>query len=238
MTQKTTSERLGESMDRARRHWRVRRTAETAAGLRALSHPFSIAISREAGASGSVIARMLGEKLDWPVYDRELLQKIADEMGLRTELVESVDEKRGSWLRECLESFSAARPFSENAYVSHLIESLLSLATHGQCVVVGRGAPQILPPESTLRVRLVAPRRDRIAVIRKKLSLPLEEAERWVDQTDRDRSQFVRDHFLKDPANPTLYDLVLNTSSFTLEECTDLILDALRRLQARKPAER
>ena len=78
-------------------------------------------------------------------------------------------------------------------------------------VIVGRGAAQILPAARTFRVRLLAPQKERIAVIRRQLALPEEEAARWVERTDRDRTWFVREHFSKDPSDPGNYDLILNT---------------------------
>src|SRR5262249_41409867 len=41
-------------------------------------------------------------------------------------------------------------------------ETLLSRAAHGECIIVGRGAAQVLPPKTTLRVRMVGPLQDRI----------------------------------------------------------------------------
>jgi cytidylate kinase len=193
---------------------------------------FTVALSREAGANGAVIAGRLGDRLGWAVYDRALLDWIAGEMGLRTSLLESVDEKRVSWLRECVEAFASAPGVTGGAFVRHLVEMMLSLATHGECVIVGRGAAQLLPAATTLRVRLVADPRDRVAVIRQRLGLSEGEAVRWVETTDRERDRFVRDHFHKDPADPRGYDLVLNASRFSVDECAEVIEEALLRLQA------
>jgi cytidylate kinase len=117
---------------------------------------------------------------------------------------------------------------------------LLSLAAHGECVIVGRGAAQVLPAETTLRVRLVAPEEKRVEAIEQRFGISNEEAARWVEKTDAERIRFVRDHFHKDPADPRNYDLVLNSLRFSVDECADLILEALHRLQtkalARKPA--
>ena len=76
-------------------------------------------------------------------------------MHLRTKLLESVDERRTSWLVEFAEAFSQLPLVSEVAYVRHLIQTILSLSVHGSCVIVGRGATHILPPATTLRVALV-----------------------------------------------------------------------------------
>jgi len=52
-----------------------------------------------------------------------------------------------------------------------------------------------------------------------------------VRELDRERTRFVRDHVLKDPEDPRQYDLVLNTSHFSVTACADLITDALRQRQ-------
>jgi cytidylate kinase len=181
---------------------------------------------------------MVGGQLGWPVFDRELLQRIAQEMGLRTSLLESMDEKRRSWLVEFLESFTSARALSENAFVKNLIETVLSLGAHGECILVGRGAAQILPAETTLRVRLVAPLSERITSKVQQLGISREEAARLIESIDQKRTHFVKDHLHKDPRDPWLYDLVLNSARYTVRECAELIVEALHRLQLHAPTKR
>jgi cytidylate kinase len=159
-------------------------------------------------------------------------------MGVCTNLLESLDEKHRSWLAECLEAFASTPAVSESVYARHLLETLLSLGAHGKCVLVGRGAAQVLPPATTLRVRLVGPVADRVKVICQRLGIPHEEAKKWVERTDGERTRFVKDHLHKDPTDPWQYDLVLNSSRFTITECADLIIEALRRLQTHAEAGR
>jgi cytidylate kinase len=238
---KTSSERMAEVVATARRRWQTqqRMVEPTAALAPPPRRDFTIAISREAGANGSAVGRLLGERLGWPVYDYELVEHIAGEMGLRSKLLESLDEKRMSWLEECVRSFSSGHSVTESAYVHHLVQTLLTLALHGECIIVGRGANVVSPPETTLRVRLVAPLRERIATVQKRRSLSFEEAQRWVEKTDRDRAHFIKDHFHKEVADPHFHDLVLNTSRFSIEACAEIIIDTLHRMQAqaRKSAE-
>jgi cytidylate kinase len=66
----------------------------------------------------------------------------------------------------------------------------------------------------------------------RKLGVSEEEAAVQVAAIDRQRVQFVREHFNKDTTDPSLYDLVLNTKRFSVEQCADLIVEALHRLQA------
>jgi cytidylate kinase len=239
MNHKTSSERMGEAMRRAMQHWKSRGKSSEGPVLPPARevHPFTVAISREAGAHGTTLARALGERLGWAVYDKELVSRIAEEMGLRTQLVESVDEKQDNWLADCLEALSLGPTVSTPGYVHHLGETLLSLAAHGECVIVGRGAAQILPEATTLRIRMVAPLETRTEVIRQRKNLSRDEAKRWVVNTDRERDQFVRDYFRKDATDLRNYDLVLNTGRLSIEACVEIVLQALKSLQQRAAAQ-
>src|SRR5262249_49766065 len=155
-----------ELVERACRHWEAhRRDADARQDLPShASLALTVAISREAGTRGDAIAREVGTLLGWQVYNHELLECIARDMGLRTNLLESVDERQQSWLVENAEAFLSAPArgdwsplVTESAYVHHLIKVVLALGVHGECVIVGRGAPFILPAETTLRIRLIGP---------------------------------------------------------------------------------
>jgi cytidylate kinase len=197
---------------------------------------FTVALSREAGTYGAAIAREVGNRLGWPVYDSELLQRVAKDLGVRRNLVESVDERQVGWLTECLEALSSAPTFSQSAYVRHLVETVLALAAHGDCVIVGRGATKLLPQATTLRVRVLAPLEHRVEAVRREHGISRQEAARRVEATDRARDRFVKEHFQMDPADPRNYDLVLNVARFSVEQCVALIVAALNCLRAPRTA--
>ena len=117
--------RQGEVIEHVQRHWEERR--QVAAGVSDLSAPtgLSIAVARQAGVPGTTIAREVGARLGWPVYDYELLERIAQEMGLRASLLESVDERHQHWLVECVHAFSLEKRVTESKYVRHLVETIL-----------------------------------------------------------------------------------------------------------------
>jgi cytidylate kinase len=228
-------------VERACRHWEAGRQAAAAqANLPAKSaRAFSVALEREAGTQGTAVAREVGRLLGWHVYDHELLEQIAQNMGLRTNLLESVDERQQGWLLETAEALLSPRKgdwgtlVTESAYVHHLVKTVLALGVHGECVIVGRGAAFILPTETTLRVRLVGTLPERVATFGQEFGIDKPEAARKVRTLDRERNDFVRDHFFKDPADPRNYDLVLNTSRLPGHQCAEVIVEALKRLQAR-----
>lgn len=193
----------------------------------------TIALSRQVGAGGTSIATEVGNRLGWPVYDHALLERIAQEMHLRTQLLESVDERQTHWLTECAESFSREPSISTNAYVRHLIQTILSLGAHGSCIIVGRGSAYILPRATTLRVRIVADREHRVLGLSRERGIARAEADTQLDHIDRERIAFIKDHFLKDPRDPQNFDVVLNSSCFSYAECADLIIEAMHRLEER-----
>ena len=233
MSQSELSVHAAEAFIRATEKARSPARQEAASRSAPKATPFTIALSREAGALGTSVAHELSKRLNWPVYDHELLEKLAKDLGVGTQLLEKADEKPASWLQECVEALAAVPTVSGTTYFHHLLGALRSLSAHGECVIVGRGAAQILSPDRTLRVRLLATLEDRIAVVSRERSVSHSEAARYVETTDRARIRFIKDHFHKDPTDPQHYDLVINTSRFSVVESADLILEALRLLQAR-----
>ena len=55
---------------------------------------------------GSSVGQELATRLGWRLYDQELLDQLAAEMGLQPSLLNGVDERPMSWVRDLLESFS------------------------------------------------------------------------------------------------------------------------------------
>jgi cytidylate kinase len=212
------------------------RQAHEEARLAPDSPVLTIALSRQVGAGGTSIATEVGNRIGWPVYDHALLERIAEEMHLRTQLLESVDERQTHWLTESIEAFGQSPGISTSSYVRHLVQTILSLAAHGSCIIVGRGSTYILPPATTLRVRIIADREHRILGLSRERSISRAEADAQLDKIDRERIAFIKDHFLKDPRDPHNFDVVLNSSCFSYAECADLIIEALHRLESRAKA--
>lgn len=223
--------RLTDAVARAQFHWQKRgQQAPAADTFPPRAAGFTVALEREAGALGTTVGHALGERLGWPVYDHELLEKIAQETGLRLSLLESVDEKRRGWLHEAVDQFAAVPSISEGTYLRYVLQTIFSLAAHGECVIVGRGAAQVLPAETTLRVLLVGSREDRIAALGRRFGLSWEEAARKLEEIERERAAFIREYFQKEVTDPRQYDLVLNCSRWSVGQCVELLVQGLHQL--------
>jgi cytidylate kinase len=193
--------------------------------------PLTVAVKRQAGSGGAEIARAAGAKLGWPVYDHELLQRISEEKGLRARLVEQLDERRMNWLEAIVLAYSSGGG-KEGAYLHALLELFGSLGKIGHCIIVGRGAAHALPPETTLRVRILADHSVRIANVQKTQGLSADEARRWVNTADHERKKFVRYYFQADVTDPMLCDLVLRSDRLGVEECATIIAHAAQAMDA------
>ena len=240
MYQKTAAEHFAEAMTRLSKHPHPFAQAKDQPQAEQPEAPtgsaFAIAFSREAGSGGITVAREVGRRLSWPVYDQELLESLAKELNIDISFLEDYDERRGSFLVDTIKAFSAAASVSEVTYFRRLVRMVQVLGARGECLIVGRGSTFVLPPETTLRVRIVATRDDRIAFMVREHKLSPVEAALFVDTKDRDRHKFIKDYFHKDRADPQNYDLILNRSRFSVDETADLVIEALERMQARKTA--
>lgn len=233
----TSLERLTQAMERAHLLEDARQDQAAERGeVSPAKEAFTITISREAGTDGGAVARTVGERLGWPVYDRELLDLVAGQLGVQASLLKDMDERSRSWLLECLDALSSAPTVGQLTYVHRLVQVLQSLASRGQCVIVGRGAAQVLPAATTLRVRLVAPLASRVEAMQRRFGCSREEATRRAQATDEERSRFVREQLQKDPSDPRGYDLVLNPCRLGTEGCATLIVEALAHLRTRVAA--
>jgi hypothetical protein len=185
--------------------------------------PPMVSISPEMGSLGLTVARRFGERLGFQVYERELVEMIAQTARVRQYLVESVDQHVQTAIENWVGRQLGTAFFAESDYVKNLSKVLLTLAHHGKGIIVGRGAQFVLPPDRTLRIRVVSPVDLRVQRIAEREKLDPREARSKVLRIDADRVAFVRRHFDRDLGDPLNYDLVLNTAMLDVDACADLV---------------
>jgi cytidylate kinase len=184
----------------------------------------TVALSREAGARGGSIARRVGRKLGWQVVDQDLLEFLTQDETAFQELPAAARE----WADERLDRLLRSRTLGNDPSVVHLARAILRLGAQGEVVLVGRAAGYILPPATTLHVRIVAPEADRIAYMGQWLRLSVEEAAQEVRRRDERRAEFLTQHLGCQPGDPYPYDLVVNSSRLGEEQSAELIAQAAR----------
>ena len=197
------------------------------AGAPAASIGPYLTISREAGAGGSRIARLVGEAIGWEVLDRELLECVAERYHTSPAVLELVDEKTSHWITEIFGSWMDPTSVTQMQYVCRLSRVILMTARAGKVIYVGRGAQFVLPHEAGLRVRIIAPLKYRVQQIMARQHLSFEEAHDYMVKMDADRQACARQYFQHDIADPHLFDLVINVEKIGAQQTAHLIADTL-----------
>ena len=186
-----------------------------------------LTISRESGAGGSRIARLVGEAVGWEVLDRELLECVAERYHTSPAMLELVDETTTNWITEIFGNWLDQSSVTQMQYVCRLGRVILMTARAGNVIYVGRGAQFILPRERGLNVRIVAPLKYRVQQIMERRHLSFDAAHDYVMKTDADRQACAREYFHHDVNDPHLFDLVVNVEKIGPERAARLIADAL-----------
>jgi hypothetical protein len=185
-----------------------------------------VSISREAGAGGEQIAKAVSDRLGWSVLDRELLGLVAKAADCSAGAVELIDETGMRWVSELFNHWIDQAPVTHEKYLICLSAVMRAAARQGNVVIVGRGSQFLLPREEGLIVRVVAGKAFRIEQVQRLRGMTARQARTWVDRTDRDRREFVEQHFHRDVNDMHAYDLVVNVEKLGLDGAARQIADA------------
>jgi len=188
----------------------------------------TVAVSREAGARGTTLARKVGELLGWQVFDQDLLDYLQMNDGEREQLLADIPASAKDWADAHLARLRQARRVEADDDTARLYRLLFAVAARGDAVLVGRAAGHLLPVESTLHVRVAAPLDTRVAYLAQTLRMTRDEAAAEVRRRDAGRAEFVSRTVFLDAADLSGYDLVVNPVRLGLEAAAQLVGWAVR----------
>jgi cytidylate kinase len=191
----------------------------------------SVAISREAGARGGSIARKVGELLSWQVFDQETIDYLMQNDDACEQLSSDLPATAKSWASLHFTRIKREQKHTNDPDTARMIKLLLTVAARGNAVIVGRGAGYLLPAESTLHARVIAPLESRVAYFAQWLRLNRDDAAAEVRARDQGRSKFLSSFLGRNPADSTNYDLVVNSSRLGIEAAAQFIGWAVRTKQ-------
>ncbi len=187
-----------------------------------------VTISHEMGSGGPEIGRALAERLRYRYVDQDMISQAARQYGVREEKLAPLDETRPS----LFERFDAAT----RQYITVLQSALLDVAERDDAVIMGRGGQYLLRGIAhVLRVRVIAPFDLRVKRVVKEMAGKIGEtvdvrtAAETVRRTDQQKAGRMRYLYDADWADPTLYDLVLNTEKLSIEAAVEVIVGLLQR---------
>jgi cytidylate kinase len=165
------------------------------------------------------------------VFDQEIIDYLlVDETG-RTQLTADIPDGARAWADAQFENLRGEHRINADRETEAIVRVVLALAARGEAVIVGRGAGFVLPTESTLHVRVVAPFESRVGYIAQALRLSHIEAASEVRHRDARRTEFLTRTLLREPPEATAYDLVVNSSRLGVEGAAQFIGWAVRTKQ-------
>lgn len=203
-----------------------------------------ITIEREYGCGAAEIAKQLASRLGWKLWDRELTEEIARVAKVDTAAVCKCDERvdgtfqrlvkvfwRGSYERSTNLDFEHS--FDADRMVEIGEEVMREIASQGNSVIVGRGAPYHLRERrDAFHVFMYAPRAEKLRRIQKQ-GKSLREAEDLVETVDRERIEFVKHYFGADWPTRSLYHIMINTCMGD-ENVIATVLHTMRTLEEKR----
>ena len=188
-----------------------------------------ITISREYGAGGLPVGRLIAEKLGIPFYDKKLVEHVAEESGFAPKFIEEHGEHSPSG---SVFSYAFApqgvpgvmNGLSTSDYLWNVqCNVILQLAEKGPCVIVGRNADYILKDrKDVLNVFLHADIPSR--VMRVLEANPDEKnPEARIAARDKRRRLNYQHYTGRTWGMAQNYDICLDTGTLGVEQCADII---------------
>lgn len=186
-----------------------------------------ITISREFGSGGRTIGKEVAEKLGLPCYDRELIEKAAEESGFTKEYIEKIGEHtvHSGWLGTAFSGRNFHDGMSNQDYLWVVQRNIiLEIAQKESCVIVGRCADYILREEADcLRVFIHSSMEKRAERIVNLYGEQKDSPEKRLKDKDKKRSAYYRFYTDSEWGDVRNYDLALDSGVFGIEKCVDVI---------------
>ena len=203
---------------------------------------FIITIARGYGSGGKNIAMGLAKTLGIKYYDRELIRLASDQHGINEALFNLADEIHSAspfakkYTSSEIESPDSDSFLSQNNLFNMQADIIKRLADSGKsCIIVGRCAHHILRDyPNVVKVFIHADLDHCIENVKEYNGVDDAEARALIARIDRERAQYHR-HFTKMEWNDARnYDICLNTSKVSVEQCIDIIvsyLDIIKKIE-------
>ena len=148
------------------------------------SDHYIITIGCEYGAGGPQIGRMLADALDIEYYDRDLVDKVVNQLGVDRGLVEQADQKTN--VQYAFETSLGPRYANlSNRVIFTQNEVINDLANKSSCVIIGRSANYLLRDrDDVLDIFIYAPKDVRVESIMEQDKVDKKKAQEIVEYND------------------------------------------------------
>ena len=196
-----------------------------------------ITISRQFGAGGITLGKMVAKKFGYTFADTEIIKMVAEMANVSTNFVETIEKEAGGKFSKFI-SKTVSKPLvgrilkdergyiDEEIYLDYLVLIIAQMGDDGNAVILGRGSQYILNdlPEA-YHILLIDTFENRVRFMQKNYDLSQGRATQVVKNEDKRRMNLYRKLSKSDYDNPDLYHLVLNMGRVSQDKALELIDD-------------
>ena len=192
-----------------------------------------ITISRAFGSGGRTIGREVAKKLGIPCYDRERVDKVAEESGYHADFIEEAGEYApvtSSFLFNIAVSPNpmatmGSMSMSDKLFVCQT-NVIKKLADEGPCVIIGRCADYILRDrEDCLHVFIHSDMEKRAKRIVELYGETKQTPQKRLAEKDNKRKVYYKHYTGRNWGEAKNYHLSLNSGLIGVDKCVDIITD-------------
>jgi cytidylate kinase len=199
-----------------------------------------VTISAPYGTGGSVIGPRLAEALRVPFVDRAIPVSVSRRLDIPVE--DAIDQEAGTqdrltrwaaYFAPAVQLFggmaigeAALQP--DRAFREATEEALREHAAAGAVILGRAGAIVLRDIAGAVHVRLTGSPARRLAQGMEMTGADPDTAKQEMRASDLARSAYVKDWYRADPADPSLYHLVIDSTQLPADCCLELMLTAVR----------
>ena len=199
-----------------------------------------VTISRQFGAGGITLGKMIAEELGYMFADQDIVERVAKEANVSPHWVETVEKEAGGKLSRFITKM-VSKPLvdrilkdergyiDEATYLDYIVLIIAQIADEGDVVILGRGSQYILDDHpDACHILLINDFENRVNFMMDNYDLSQAKAAQVVNREDKRRISLYRKLGKADYDSPSLYHLVLNMARIDLQQALKLVCNLVR----------
>lgn len=188
---------------------------------------FVVTVGCEYASGGIEIGKMIAKSLGVEYYDRDLIDKVVEQIGVDRELLEKADSGENVKY-EFDTNFGPRYANLTNRVIYEQFEVINKFAEKSSCVIIGRCSNYILKGrKDCLNVFIYAPFEKRVEYVMEKKGVSYDEAAELVKYNDRMLSSRYNYMTNGDMRDCSMRDMMIDSSVLGLEKTAKYILQMI-----------
>ena len=187
-----------------------------------LKEQIIVTVSREYGSGGRYVGRLVADKLGIKLYDKEFIEKVAQETGLSEEYIESNEQKREK-TSNLNNGYYVGLNNADELFIKES-ELIKEVADKESCVIIGRCADFILKDKpNVVKVFIYSEMEDKIKRATEIYGFDKDKAQKEIIRIDKLRANHYKYYTEKEWKDYSNYDICINSDILGVEKAADLI---------------